>query len=632
MNKRQEAASVRAQRREQSALHSSRPGERGQTLVTVALLMTIVLGMLGLAIDVGYAYSERRQIQDAADAAALNGARTLDAQITTGNQIGADTQVLLAIKQYITAYNLTVNASGNALASLLSAVYVSATGGASYGTVGEQASQQIPAGAAGVRVVVQESWTSFVFSLLSGRNFTIAATAAAIAGVLPGGKTVFVNCPPYSGGQATENLSFSGSGTGSPDIINGSVFVNGSVGASGGLVHVTGTFGASGTVQGTIQADGGISQNQPPQQFPLPDVAFPLTTGGAPNTAIENTGTAAYTPPGASPEFDQEAYWDFYLGYNTDSLPGQGNPGQPPHPGVNGPIDMYFEVNLTPNASNQIALNRVLAQIPDVTQANYFPAYQGHYTNFFSQWVSQVYAASPSPATDFPWLHWVDIAGSSNPTSPATWYTLTPTLLSGRLVFQAQPSQHPVNAFGGICPTATCLPSGIWWALNWSATSQIDMSDLDVAWTNPSGGQVVLNAGITFLTNVEFYYQGSSAANLFGWGYAAATHPAENISYSGWGAAGTLYVPRTVLYTTFAPPLPGDCTSTPPVEALHANGSSQEISGFVLIPYGSITFNGAGASNFSGAIFAAQLSFNGSGVMLTYDARATTPTAPILLE
>src|SRR5690349_14280603 len=87
-----------------------RRGERGQTLVVVALLAAILIGILGLAVDVGYAYSERRQIQNAADASALNGAREMDAQISNGNQTGADNQVLLAIKQYITAYNLTVNA------------------------------------------------------------------------------------------------------------------------------------------------------------------------------------------------------------------------------------------------------------------------------------------------------------------------------------------------------------------------------------------------------------------------------------------------------------------------------------------------------------------------------------------
>src|SRR5579871_2983213 len=86
-------------------------------------------------------------------------AREMDAQISNGNQVGADNQVLLAIRQYITAYNLTVNASGNSPAFLQSAVYVNEAGSTTYGSVGATSSNQIPSGAAGVRVSVQEPWT-----------------------------------------------------------------------------------------------------------------------------------------------------------------------------------------------------------------------------------------------------------------------------------------------------------------------------------------------------------------------------------------------------------------------------------------------------------------------------------------
>jgi hypothetical protein len=48
--------------------------ERGQTLVQVAMLMTVLLGFLALAIDVGWMYAGRRQMQNAADAGALAGA------------------------------------------------------------------------------------------------------------------------------------------------------------------------------------------------------------------------------------------------------------------------------------------------------------------------------------------------------------------------------------------------------------------------------------------------------------------------------------------------------------------------------------------------------------------------------
>jgi Flp pilus assembly protein TadG len=625
---------------------SRRRGERGQTLVVVALLAAILIGILGLAVDVGYAYSERRQIQNAADAAALNGAREMDAQISNGNQAGADNQVLLAIKQYIIAYNLTVNASGNSPAFLQSAAYVDETGGTTYGTVGSIGSNQIPDGAAGVRVVVQEPWTPFFFEVFGVNSFSIRASATAASGTIPGADTVFVNCPPVNGNQATENLTLSGGGGGNPDTITGSVFVNGSAKASGGTIKVSGTFGASGTVQGNgIQAAGGVSQNQPAQQFPLPDVVFPMTSSGNENTSIELAGSAgahAYSPNTptkqlAYPEFDQEAYWDFYLGYDTGTLPGQGQPGNPPIPSKNynngQDADLYFVVNIAPGLLGTVSLADVLKQIPDVTLANYFSAYQGHYTVFFKQWVQNVYAASLTPASDFPWLHWVDVYGSSNPGDPTTWYTLTPTVLSGLLGFQPQASQHPVNSFSGNCPTSNCFHSGIWWALNWPAnTSALNMSSLGVVWPNPGNGLFLTNAGITFMTNIEFSYSSSGSANLYGWGYQAAAHPAEQAYYYGWGTLGTLYVPRTVLYTTFAPPLPSDCSATTPVEALHFNGSNQSVNGFVMAPYGDITFHGSGANNFNGELFAAQIQFSGSGVKLTFDGKSAVKGDPGLIQ
>ena len=49
----------------------------GQVLVQVALLMIVFLILLALAIDVGHFYQVRRQMQNAADAGALAGAREL---------------------------------------------------------------------------------------------------------------------------------------------------------------------------------------------------------------------------------------------------------------------------------------------------------------------------------------------------------------------------------------------------------------------------------------------------------------------------------------------------------------------------------------------------------------------------
>src|SRR5208337_4045275 len=48
--------------------------DAGQALVLVALGMVVILGFLGLGLDLGYLRSLKRQVQKAADAAALSAA------------------------------------------------------------------------------------------------------------------------------------------------------------------------------------------------------------------------------------------------------------------------------------------------------------------------------------------------------------------------------------------------------------------------------------------------------------------------------------------------------------------------------------------------------------------------------
>src|SRR6266705_4315005 len=61
-----------------------RPAERGQTIVLVAVALVSLLGMAALAIDVTTLYVARGELQRAADAAALAGAKAfVDSGVTT---------------------------------------------------------------------------------------------------------------------------------------------------------------------------------------------------------------------------------------------------------------------------------------------------------------------------------------------------------------------------------------------------------------------------------------------------------------------------------------------------------------------------------------------------------------------
>ena len=66
----------------------SKSSQRGSVLVLVTLGMTVLLGMAGLALDMGHAYIMKTRLQNALDAAALSGAKTLD---ETGDTVQAET-------------------------------------------------------------------------------------------------------------------------------------------------------------------------------------------------------------------------------------------------------------------------------------------------------------------------------------------------------------------------------------------------------------------------------------------------------------------------------------------------------------------------------------------------------------
>ena len=57
--------------------------ERGAVLVIMSLLLVVLLGIAALAVDLGYAYEQRRHVQNSADAAALGAAQDLPNLTTT---------------------------------------------------------------------------------------------------------------------------------------------------------------------------------------------------------------------------------------------------------------------------------------------------------------------------------------------------------------------------------------------------------------------------------------------------------------------------------------------------------------------------------------------------------------------
>jgi Flp pilus assembly protein TadG len=70
--------------------------ERGQVLIIFTLLLIVLLGFAGVAIDIGRQVAERRHVQTAADAAALAACRALIAGSSDSTAVSAAQQVALA--------------------------------------------------------------------------------------------------------------------------------------------------------------------------------------------------------------------------------------------------------------------------------------------------------------------------------------------------------------------------------------------------------------------------------------------------------------------------------------------------------------------------------------------------------
>ena len=86
---------------------SIRGSNRGIAVVYIALMLLVLLAFVGLAIDIGYMYVAKSQLQNAADAAALAGANLLDGTISSA-QARQEAQKFAALNK-TTGQNITID-------------------------------------------------------------------------------------------------------------------------------------------------------------------------------------------------------------------------------------------------------------------------------------------------------------------------------------------------------------------------------------------------------------------------------------------------------------------------------------------------------------------------------------------
>jgi hypothetical protein len=177
--------------------------ESGQTLVLVAVSMTLLMAFLALGVDVGLLFRERRQMQIAADAAAVAGA--LDYKYNASNATAKSTGQTAALANGVTSSSyITINPPP------LSGPY---TGENGY-----------------VEAIVNQPTRTFFLSMFGMSSATIYARAVAGTGVNNGciwalalsgtsvsltgsGAITASNCNIYDDSSASNALTLTGSGS-----------------------------------------------------------------------------------------------------------------------------------------------------------------------------------------------------------------------------------------------------------------------------------------------------------------------------------------------------------------------------------------------------------------------------------
>jgi len=147
-----------------TASHAS----RGQIIIMFAIALIGLIGMLGMATDLGYAFVQRRTMQNSADAGAIAGAHTILISTT------ASPLIVLGNVQQI-AY---ANKTGSAQPVITRCQYVN-----DQDTELNPCSKPVPTGATGVHVTVSETHSTFFIRLIPGGPKTISTSGSATAHV-----------------------------------------------------------------------------------------------------------------------------------------------------------------------------------------------------------------------------------------------------------------------------------------------------------------------------------------------------------------------------------------------------------------------------------------------------------------
>ncbi len=160
-----------------------RRGERGAALMLIALSMTAVVGTVGVIVDGGSAFAQRRQMQNAADSAALAGARALDRLAVNAEAAIWSAVVASATANGADSSEITCRLATDVLADL-GACPIAGTGTAT----------ALRNTASAVKVTVGGSKDTAFIRVVGIQDFTARASATAQIQGLRAGNSPFAIC------------------------------------------------------------------------------------------------------------------------------------------------------------------------------------------------------------------------------------------------------------------------------------------------------------------------------------------------------------------------------------------------------------------------------------------------------
>ena len=251
---------------------ATRQAQRGQAIVLVALALTVLFGFVGLAIDGGRAYLDRRHLQGSVDAAALGAAYDY---MNNHDYSSAENAALL---QYGRNERLYSNATCTGIGSMsVSCGYGDPTGEVMTIAVVDHSIAGVSFQVVGTHRV----GVTVMQVLGSGQTVSIGATATAVA--RPHGQygAAIQTLSPGNCSGTSQSLTFTGTST---TTVTGDVWSNGSISDNGS---------ASGTVNGNVID---ICPTMPPSALPN----FTVTGSQANGFNIPDPGYASPALDGSS--------------------------------------------------------------------------------------------------------------------------------------------------------------------------------------------------------------------------------------------------------------------------------------------------------------------------------------------